>query len=299
MNTTDSNKWVDEVLTDVLVALARSSSLKEWLTFKGARILALRLPDTNRQSQDIDSVLMDVFTENYPEREAQKAALLQEIKKTLHSHFEGMSPVRFKLDHVEVRLQPRRLHPKGWNAFKVNLRIKDGLRPDVLGLPTIEIDVAAPETLNESSVGTLIVGGELINAYSLERIAGEKLRAFLSSLPAYQLKLGISSIKSPRAKDLCDLAMISRNKPIEGASEFWKTAANEFVTACSSRFVDCNGIDTFRENWETTRQAYNSNMALVRLASFAEAEDSLARIVEFMSNLGLFPMRHPFDAGTL
>ena len=50
----------------------------------------------------------------------------------------------------------------------------------------MEIDVAAPETLGPDAVQTLIVKGIPARVYALHRIAGEKLCAYLTSLPPYR-----------------------------------------------------------------------------------------------------------------
>lgn len=58
----------------------------------------------------------------------------------------------------------------------------------------------------------MLVDGHVVMAYTLQRIAGEKLRAFLSSLPTYRRQ-----VKTPgevvRVKDIYDLACILRVAP--------------------------------------------------------------------------------------
>jgi hypothetical protein len=120
----------------------------------------------------------------------------------------------------------------GWDAFKVRMNVND-LSKHVRGLPALEIDVAAPEELLDTSVATIEVGGHRVYAYTLERIAGEKLRAFLSSLPAYRAK-----VKKPgeavRAKDLYDVSRIRGVYGLEQV-EFWRLAGEEFRLACPVR----------------------------------------------------------------
>jgi hypothetical protein len=57
----------------------------------------------------------------------------------------------------------------GWNAFLLRIEVQDNCVAGVRGLPLLEIDVPAPETLN--------VQGIPARVYALRRIAGEKLRA--------------------------------------------------------------------------------------------------------------------------
>src|SRR5262249_38526643 len=154
---------------------------------------------------DIDSNLLPSFVKQYPERSQQRAFLEEEMTRAIRRHFERQSPVRFEMTQLKVDEYPPKGHPFGWNAFKVRMNVND-LTKNVRGFPALEIDVAAPEELIDSSVSTIQVGGHEVLGYTIERIAGEKLRAFLSSLPAYRAK-----VRKPgdavRARDLYDLAL--------------------------------------------------------------------------------------------
>jgi hypothetical protein len=206
MNRKDGERWKSQVLDEIFIALAASEQLDEALVFKGARVLNARL-GSGRQSLDLDSNLAAPFVRKCPDREAQRVFLEQEMTRAVHRHFERQDPVRYELTSLKVQTYPPKSHPMGWDAFKVKMNVKD-LSRRVLGLPALEIDVAAPEELLDTSVTILEVGGHRVHAYTLERIAGEKLRAFLSSLPAYRAK-----VKKPgeavRAKDLYDVSRIS------------------------------------------------------------------------------------------
>lgn len=93
-----------------------------------------------------------------------------------------------ELEAVKLARKPRQSHPRGWDAFEVSLTIKDLRRPTTRALPAPTIDIAAPERLLDRSVEPLVIEGATVMAYSLQRLAGEKLRAFLSSLPTYRQK---------------------------------------------------------------------------------------------------------------
>ena len=182
----------------------------------------------------------------------------------------------------------------GWDAFKVKINVND-LSKHVKGLPALEIDVAAPEELLDTSVATIEVGGHRVHAYTLERIAGEKLRAFLSSLPAYRAK-----VKKPgeavRAKDLYD---ISRIRGVHGLEqvEFWRLAGEEFRVACRSRYIDCQGLTTFQEQWAVTRKTYEE-ATIPKDISFEEAEATLVAIVSFLEAQGIVPFTFPLPEGS-
>ena len=155
--------------------------------------------------------------------------------------------------------------------------------------------MAAPEELLGTSVATIEVGGHRVYAYTLERIAGEKLRAFLSSLPAYRAK-----VKKPgeavRAKDLYDLSRIRRVHGLEEA-EFWRLVGKEFRVACRSRYIDCQGLTTFQEQWAVTRKTYEE-ATIPKDISFEEAEATLGAVVNFLEAQGFVPFTFPLPEGS-
>jgi hypothetical protein len=212
----------------------------------------------------------------------------------IRRHFERQEPVRYELTSLRVRPYLPQGHPMGWDAFIVRINVTDRRKAGVLGLPAIEVDVAAPEQLLDSSVSPIEVGGNRVRAYTLERIAGEKMRAFLSSLPAYRAK-----VKKPgeavRARDLYDLARIRRVRGIADEA-FWGLVGREFRLACQSRYIDCDGMPTFQQQWEVTRTTYEQ-ATIPRDIPFAEAEATLAEVVEFWRGQGFIPFAFPLPQG--
>lgn len=288
MNQNDRDHWKSQVLDEIFIAMAASNQLDEILVFKGARVLNVRLGG-GRQSLDLDSNLVTPFIQQYPNREAQREFLEREIARAVRRHFEQQDVVKFELTSIEVHTYPPKSHPMGWDAFKVKLKVND-LSKYVSGLPAIEIDIAAPEELKPTSVSTIEVGGHQVQAYTLERIAGEKLRAFLSSLPAYRAK-----VKKPgdavRSKDLYDIGRIYRVHGLE-PSHFWQLAGEEFRIACRSRYIDCLGLPTFQEQWEVTRKTY-TEATIPKDIAFEEAEATLIAIVKFFEINEIVPFTFP------
>jgi hypothetical protein len=289
MNQNDRELWKSRVLDEIFAALAASKPLDEALVYKGARVLNVRLGN-GRQSLDLDSNLAVAFVQRYPDREAQRDFLEREITRAVRRYFEGQEPVMFELTALTVQTYPpKSSHPMGWDAFKVKMSVND-LSKNVKGLPPLEIDVAAPEDLKSTSVTTIEVGGHYVYAYTLERIAGEKLRAFLSSLPAYRAK-----VKKPgeavRAKDLYDLSRIRRLYGLEKV-EFWRMAGEEFYAACRSRYIDCNGLATFQEQWSVTQKTY-AEATIPKDISFDEAEATLGAVVSFLETQRIVPFTFP------
>jgi len=160
----------------------------------------------------------------------------------------------------------------------------------VRGLPMLEIDVAAPETLGPDAVQTITVKGIPARVYALHRIAGEKLRAYLTSLPAYRRKMQ-GGDREFRVKDLHDIARILRARPVSDV-KFWTDAGHEFKLACQSRLVDCRGLESFMENWSQVRERYETDKSLDRV-SFDEAEHALKTVVGLIEKQGIFPLEFP------
>ena len=290
MNQADAERWKSEVLDQIFAALAEREELKEALVFKGARVLSLRL-NGGRQSLDIDSNLTARFVAQHPDREEQRQFLEREMKATIRRHFERREPVRYELANLQVETYPPKGHAMGWDAFKVKINVDD-LTKRVRGLPALTIDVASPEEILDTSVSRIDVGGHAICAYTLERIAGEKLRAFLSSLPAHRAKAKKPG-EAVRAKDLYDIANIRRHRDLSDEA-FWRLAGREFHMACRSRYIDCAGLETFQEGWDVTRKTY-SEATIPKDIPFAEAEATLVAVVEFFQTLGIIPFAFPLS----
>jgi len=272
MNSLDRERWKSQVLDEIFVAIASSETLSRILVFKGARVLNLQLK-TARQSLDIDSNLTRDFVRCHPDRLEQRAILEREFDRAIRRHFERQD----------------NLHPRGWDAFDVTIQVKD-LSRNVGYLPRLELDVAAPEELREAAIGSIQVGQHHVLAYTLQRIAGEKLRAFLSTLPSYRNKVSKPG-EAVRAKDLYDISQIFRVYGMEQL-EFWRAVGQEFRVACQSRYIDCLGLTTFQEQWEVTRQTYQQ-ATIPRDVPFDEAEVTLQAIVELFEEDKVIPFVFP------
>lgn len=292
MNPEEQSRWRSEVLDVVFEAMAASEALTSLLVYKGARVLNLRLQSSDRQSLDIDSNLVARAAEEL-DREEQMQLLEREIEAAVGTRFESETPVRYELEGIRVRPEPRlgQAHPLGWDAFRIRIQVRDLRRADVRGLPGIEIDVAAPEMLLEGSTEPLVIGGHEVIAHSLPRLAGEKLRAFLSTLPAYREKVRKRS-DAVRVKDIYDIGRIAHEYP-PGEEEFWRRAGAEFYVACESRFIDCEGVRTFEQHLDVTRQAYETSPTLPKDIDFEEAWPIVRTVVEQFETWGVVPFAFP------
>ena len=290
MNPAQQKEWRFEAINHVFLALAKSRELRDNLVFKGALVLNRRL-GTSRKSLDIDANLDADYASLHPDREGQKAFLEEHVGTATARYFESQDPVRYELERLRIDLNPKEHHPRGWNAFLITVSLIDHKHVDVRGLPRITIDVAAPELLSDLSIVELALDGATIRACSLERIAGEKARAFLSTLPVYRAK-----VKKPgeavRVKDLYDLTRIIKAKQIS-ETQFWTIAGREFRLACESRYVDCSGLDSFKEGWTETRALYEASGIIPKDCTFEEAEATILAIVGFWRKTGLIPFSFP------
>jgi hypothetical protein len=293
MNRDEQTRWQNEALDEVFAAIAARATLTGYVVFKGARILNRRLADDSRQSLDIDMNMTTAFVVEYPTAAQQRDAFQREIAAALQEHFARATVVRWEVERVLVKRSTE--HAMGWNAFEVVIALRDFTRSGVRGLPALRLDIAAPEELGARSTAALAVEGHDVQAYTESRIAGEKLRAFLTTLPAYRAKLG-GGARAVRAKDLFDLVRIERAHPLAdaGTGEFWSDAADDFLRACASRYVDCAGLATFAEGFETTTATYDADATIDNVAvPFDVAWATLEGIVARLESLGAIPCRFP------
>ena len=290
MKEQEADSWKDNVLDEIFAAIAASELLTKALIFKGARVLARYLPEGARQSLDLDSNTTREFIERYPERKALAAVIEQELTAAIRRHFESQSPVTYELSTIRVTPKPPREHPHGWNALEIRLRVVDLRRQSQGGIPSLQLDIAAPEELTDESTTQIVVAGHKVQAYTLERIAGEKLRAFLSSAPAHQAKTDRTGIL--RAKDLYDLARIASKVPITD-TKFWRKVGVEFYTACKSRGVDCAGWSTFAAIETLARGLYEKESVLPKNIPFDKAWSALNSIMKRLEKDGVTPFTNP------
>ncbi len=300
MNPNDQRRWRNQVLEFALAAFAAHEPLRAALIFKGARILNLRLGDTpSRESFDLDSNLDLHCATEHPGNAERRDFLDRESSLALKRHIARQDPARFSFKSVKTELNPPRdTHPFDWTGFTVKIGLLDNENPAAQNTPAVEIDIAAPEALGEGVISALrLRDGLTVQAYTLERIAGEKLRAYLTSLPAYRTKVGRRP-DTPRFKDLYDLARIRRRFEIAD-NAFWRTAGREFRLACESRFVDCAGIETFAENFAKMRQNYETEPTLPKDIPFEEAWTAVQAAVDLFTGLGILPFAFPIPEGRL
>jgi hypothetical protein len=292
VNPKQHEEWKNAALREVFIAIASSDRLREVLIFKGARVLN-QLLGIERVSLDLDSNMTTDFALEVTDLGAQAQYLEAQLRVALEEHFNHQAVVRYTLASAHVVPNPP--HPLGWTAHTARIRLNDAQFARVLGLPSLEVDISPPEKLSAHALHNMQVDNHFVRAYTLERIAGEKLRAFLSSLPAYRAK-----VRKPgdaiRVKDLYDIARIHRARSTRD-EHFWQKAGVDFRLACESRYIDCAGLTTFHENWSGTKATFETDPTLPKNVMFDEVEHTLGEIVAFMERTGVLPFAFPLPAG--
>lgn len=291
MNEDEQSLWKQATLAHVFAAIAAHPPLNECLIFKGAQVLRRRLDGFRRGSVDIDATQRRPLSEELGSKDAVEAFLSKQFSTAVRTYFDAQAPVRFELVGVTVKPRPRGDHPRGWGGYEVRIRLRDALRPEVSQFPALGVDLAAAERLMHSSVEDLDVRGHRVDAYSVTRMAGEKLRAILQSLPAYREKLGVPR-RAVRVKDVYDVAFMHSRKPISDV-EFWSVVATEFREACRVRAVDCLGIESFSQDLLAMKSSYENDRTLPGDISFEDAWTVIERIVEFLEARGVVPFASP------
>ena len=94
-----------------------------------------------------------------------------------------------------------------------------------------------------------------------------------------------------RFKDLHDIARILRARPASN-EEFWTKADGDLQLACQSRLVDCQGLESFMENWSLARERYEADGSL-RNVTFDEAERALKIVAGLIEGQRIFPLEFP------
>lgn len=282
--------WQCHALDRVLLALAHSDALRPALIFKGARILNLHLGELRRQSNDIDCNVALATFQQHDDLDSLAAWLQSELAAALTSGLQRDSQ-RFALQAVHLRRRPLQNHPRGWDGFKIRVQLSDAQHP-AQGLPALDLDITTPEPLGPTAVQRMPLGDGHIQVCSLSRVAGEKLRAFLSSLPAYRRKLGLQPMRV-RCKDIYDISRILGQRPISANPEFWRQASAELRLAAAARFIDCDGLATFEDELQATRTRYLLSSTVPEDISFERAWAGLREVVGFFEAEGFPPMRAP------
>jgi transcriptional regulator with XRE-family HTH domain len=288
----EANRWQLLALDEIFKALASSRDLSQQLIYKGARVLRLRLQEELRASFDIDASLAN-FSANVEMAtdEDSREKIRRLVHRAIETYFEGKEPVRYELKRSTITHRRKSgPHPRGWDIYWLELDVRDLMAETTGAIPgQLRIDIAAAEKLSERSVSPIELDGRTINAITLERIAGEKLRAFLSSLPFYRDKIRDRTLtERRRVKDLYDVVRIVRRQPVIDG-DFWNTVGVEFRLACESRCIDCGEFMGFKQDWDETRKLYAADKTLPTDVTFDQVETTLDRIIQFLSEKKIVP----------
>jgi hypothetical protein len=69
-------------------------------------------------------------------------------------------------------------------------------------------------------------------------------------------------------------------------------AGEVFYAACRSRYIDCQGLATFQEQWSVTQKTY-AEATIPKDISFDEAQATLGAVVIFLETQRIVPLSFP------
>lgn len=273
--------WTQGAIDLVLQSIAASPSLRSWIVLKGAQALRLHLSG-GRRSKDVDGYLTREFEQQAGTLEERRERIREELRSMLLQSLALLQRTDLSVSRVEVREFRDERTGEVFPEFVlvVYLRQENRVRPPLpLELSPSEPSSQLPQTFALGSASILV--------QPLERVCGEKLRAFLSSLPSHRRRMG-ERPHAARVRDLYDLAQVARLRPTV-QSPFWEAVSQEFVLACRSRKVECAGMESFAEGWENTRRAYEREPAY-RDIGFDEVHQVLLSLVSVFAAIGVLPI---------
>ena len=69
-------------------------------------------------------------------------------------------------------------------------------------------------------------------------------------------------------------------------------AGEEFYAACRSRYIDCQGLTTFQDQWTVTQKTF-AEATIPKDVSFDGAEATLGAVVRFLETQRIVPFTFP------
>ncbi|MGD0781547.1 MAG: hypothetical protein ABSA30_01665, partial [Candidatus Aminicenantales bacterium] len=73
-------------------------------------------------------------------------------------------------------------------------------------------------------------------------------------------------------------------------------AGREFELACKSRFVDCDGFLSFKQEWKRTEEDYKNSLILPKDIPFKEINKSLVSIIKYWEKIKIIPFSFSIPA---
>lgn len=276
MNPDDQQSWRDARLDDLLTAFADDDDVRDLLVFRGARILHQHLGTITRRSYDLDSALREHPSADLDDRTTFISELEATLTRAIERYCSRQRPVRLSLSSLRIKPNPRQVTGNiQWQGYRATIALRDRQLSDVLHLPTLQLDIAAPESLTDRSTLEMKLGASSFLAYTLERCCAEKLRALLDSLSKDPIR---TATRPARIKDLYDLNKVTEQHPTNNDSAFWPVVFAEYKVACDSRGLDPDRLVDIASRQRFARSAWQADTAIPSDRSFAELWQSLERI---------------------
>jgi len=207
---------IEDVLTEVIVAIYSSPTLSKRLILKGGSAMRMFDDQTARLSIDADFSIEEMLTENDP--------VFREMERSFAAAFSSHD-----LDLIDFRAnrRPKKLgegFPEWWGGWACDFKLVDSqhrdktketrrrnaLIPEGANSSRIKIDLSEHEYCGKRRTKT--IHGSRIQAYSREMIVLEKLRAICQQHPEYPYRQQMKN----RARDFYDIHCLT----VEASDEF-------------------------------------------------------------------------------
>lgn len=212
---------LEEVRRRILIGLFSDDELMDALVLKGGNALALVYDVGSRASLDMDFSIQAPF----PDLSKTGARIFESLRR----EFRSIGYVVFD-EKFEIRPSERaRGQPEWWGGYIVEFKLVERARYEQLRDDMRALRMGAEElgplhrrkytidiSQNEFCEGKVQreIDDYVIYVYSLEMIAGEKLRAICQQMPEYKL-----GTKKPRARDFYDVRQIITEHNIDLMTE--------------------------------------------------------------------------------
>ena len=196
---------IEDVITEVIIAIYSSPRLAKLLILKGGSAIRLFDDQNARLSIDADFSIEDVLIDTDP--------VFREMERYFAARF---APRGFDLIDFRANRKPKKVRqgfPQWWGGWACDFKLVDrkhrnktletrrrnALIPEGSNSPKIQIDLSEHEYCGKRRTRT--IHGTRIRAYSREMLVLEKLRAICQQHPEYPYR----QLMKNRARDFYDI----------------------------------------------------------------------------------------------
>jgi predicted nucleotidyltransferase component of viral defense system len=279
---------MDNIITNILVAIYSNDVLNEKLYLKGGQALRLAHDLKSRFSADADFSAQDGFTD--------KDLFFTHLRDSLYNQFLSIDLILIDFKYLRQPKVKKEGSPDFWGGWAVEFKIVDkkhialkiesqrrnAIVPEGSESPKIKIDISEYEYCD--SVETLKIQGVEVSTYSLILLVLEKVRAICQQHPDYKLKGNTAN----RARDYYDIErLFDKVIRANGKESFLTEAAKHFDKVMAAKEVPLDLLEKIFEDSFVSIQSsgWNSVKATVneKIDDFEYYNETLKNLI---SDLG-------------